>query len=479
MSVKDDILKNKTDFVLLKLNEYIKIHTDKLKIDKKIIELQKKDPRVKSHRILISKSEVLKVKELIIEEKRKRKISTIRERFKTTIKEDLTKSSFDYTKKTEIFNLSQSMIESIKLPKQAIEIKGIVKSNSDIKQEFVKMTANTFISRISEAQKIDPNAVIKKYTTLEKNIRLSSLDIDRKNIVNTSKQSRTKTIHTKITETSPNLSHELKNILMVKPEKGVIWGIKINITTKKEVVEIMSKYSNTKIDDNKKDFIIFTDLSLTIYFNKNQIVKEIEINESFNGKTQEGLKISDSCDKAIKLYGQPAIADNKLMSWENIKIFFQANKIFSMIIYSNKINIVFDKNLLVKDFVVYTQGMLLGIIIASSTRSVIVGGNNRNYVINFMKDFSNFKIKNNSQSYIYYDDVDIKYHFDENDTLNAIDMGENFLGKTLNGLKTGDTINKALKLYGSPIAHSGNLLSWNKMKIFYENNIITMIKIQK
>ena len=503
MSVKEKTLKIKTDIIISKLEEYIKNQTKKLKQDPIVAILQKNDPKIKSHRLLLSKTEILELSILISQEKKKFKINTFKESITITLKESFTKTSvettIENTRKLEVFNLSNSMIESMKLPRQAIEIKGISKSTTEVKQEFIKMRANSFVSQISDYS-LNKNLIKNKNVGASENISYSHIETSRQKALNTNKPTKINTLttnlkitepniktktprltsYTNVKETTPNASQEIKNILSSEIGNGVIWGIKINITAKKEVLKTMTKYSKNLVSQSiTEEVISYPDLFLTIFFNKNQIVEKIEINSFFIGSTKEGLKVGDFYDKAIKLYGKPNIIDNKSLNWADLKVYFEWEKIISMIIYSNKINLIFDKNILTKDFVIYTQGMLLGIIISNSTKSIIVGGNNKNYVINFMKDFSNIKFPEENKLCLYYNDVDIKYYFADDETLTTIEFGQNFLGKTLNDLKVGDHIDVALKLYGKPLVSNPNFLSWHKMSVFYENNLIKIIKIQK
>ena len=460
MSVITKNTRIKTDVISSKISEYLNKHKKKLKKDNNLFELRKKDKRVKDHRIVFSKSELAEINELILKEKAKQIIRKV---------------YFEGIPETqETFNLSNTMNEAIKSPRQFTEIKASSIFGKDIKPDFVKMRANTFISKIKSNSQITETSI-----NDEASRRLSNLNLDiirksfSKNKVN-EKVIKNKDVDSEI---KINYKKQLDIIL----NKGIVWDIKINETSRENVIKIMQSYSTVKAEKFiNSDFIIYSDVSITVLFDKNQLVKEVELNEEFKGISQEGLKIGDTCDKAIKLYGSPKADDGRFLIWNDFKIFYWNNKINSIIALTNKLNFIFEKNSLTKDFIVYTQGALLGIIIEGSTKSVIVGGNNKSYVINFMKDYSNTKVKSELLGkYLYYEDVSLEFSFDEKDILDSIEMGKNFKGKTLNDIKIDDLITKAIKIYGKPLVIEKDFLGWDKLKLFCENNSISKIKIQK
>ena len=368
------------------------------------------------------------------------------------------------------------MIESIKVPRQSTEIKASSMFSKDMKPDFVKIRANTFISKIKSNSQISEISINEDETR-----RLSNLNLDiirksfSKNKVNE------KVIKNKDKYIDKEIKINYKKQLDIVLNKGVIWNIKISETSREDVIKIMKNYSTIKAEKfANSDFIIYSDVSITVLFDKKQIVKEIELNEEFKGISQEGLKIGDSCDKAVKLYGSPKADDGRFLIWQDFKLFYWNNKINSIIALTNKLNFIFEKNSLTKDFIVYTQGALLGLIIEGSTKSIIVGGNNKSYVINFMKDYSNTKVKSDLlDNYLFYEDVSLEFYFDEKDILYSIEMGKNFKGRTLNDIKIDDLITKAIKIYGKPLVIEKDFLGWDKLKLFCENNNVSKIKIQK
>lgn len=461
MSVITKNTRIKTDLINSKISEYLNRHKKKLKKDNKVFELRKKDKRVKDHRIVFSKSELAEIKELILKEKARQ---IIRKVYFAGVPET-----------QETFNLSNTMNEAIKSPRQSTEINASSMLFKDAKPDFVKMRANTFISKIKNNSQISEISISED----EAARRLSNLNLDiiRKSF------SKNRVNEKIIKNKDPNKEIKInyKKQLDIVLNKGVVWNIKINETSRENVIKIMKSYSTVKAEKFKNsDFIIYSDVSITVLFDENQIVKEIELNEEFKGVSQEDLKIGDTCDNAIKLYGSPKSDDGRFLIWDDFKIFYWNNKINSIIMLTNKLNFIFEKNSLTKDFIVYTQGALLGLIIEGSTKSIIVGGNNKSYVINFMKDYSNTKVKtDSSDNYLYYEDVSLEFYFDQKDILNAIEMGKNFKGKTLNDIKIDDLITKAIKIYGKPLVIEKDFLGWDKLQLFCENNMISKIKIRK
>lgn len=132
----------------------------------------------------------------------------------------------------------------------------------------------------------------------------------------------------------------------------------------------------------------------------------------------------------------------------------------------------------VSKFKIYTERLLMGIIIENTRKSVIVGGNNKKDFINFMKDYS---IANHDidtlQSTLNYEDVSIKAEFNDKSILKSIEFTDKFVGSTIKDLKIGDVIEKAINLYGEPKKKNHNTLIWDTFELSYILNKITRIKI--
>lgn len=139
---------------------------------------------------------------------------------------------------------------------------------------------------------------------------------------------------------------------------------------------------------------------------------------------------------------------------------------------------LYDNTNPVSRFNIYTDDILLGIIIDGTSKSLIVGGNDKKHVVRFMKEFSKekFEYTNNIESFDY-KDIFIKVYFDSKNIVKSLEFSNGFAGSTVNGLKIGDSSEKALKLYGKPIKESSQILSYHKMKLLIKDKKIVSITI--
>jgi hypothetical protein len=109
-------------------------------------------------------------------------------------------------------------------------------------------------------------------------------------------------------------------------EEGIFLGISIGSSTKDDVISIMNVYTdgNFKID-KKESMFYFKNISLNIYFDELNIVRELEFGHYFKGATKGGLSIGDTVEKAIEIYGKPKMKTTKGAIWDNIKVFYHDN----------------------------------------------------------------------------------------------------------------------------------------------------------
>jgi len=118
-------------------------------------------------------------------------------------------------------------------------------------------------------------------------------------------------------------------------ENGILSNIVLGKTSSDEVIERMKAYNNSLvINENINVFAysyMYQDLDVTICFDKNNISQEVTLGKNFKGKTFKGLKIANTLEKSVVLYGEPDknVKTNmfKLFSWENLTIFFQDDKV--------------------------------------------------------------------------------------------------------------------------------------------------------
>lgn len=77
------------------------------------------------------------------------------------------------------------------------------------------------------------------------------------------------------------------------------------------------------------------------------------------------------------------------------------------------------------------------------------------------------------------DSLSVILLFDESNILIEITFGSNYKGQTSKGIKTGDTIDKAVSIYGVPSLSSDKAVIWNNFAVFHQNNnIISSMRIR-
>lgn len=114
-------------------------------------------------------------------------------------------------------------------------------------------------------------------------------------------------------------------------EEGMFLGIIIGSTERSKVIEILSKYSEHKYkEDTNESILIYDDISLTVYFDDENITNQLDFGKNFKGTTNKGLRIGDTVEKAIELYGPPAMKSPKGAIWKNLKVFCNEGRIISI-----------------------------------------------------------------------------------------------------------------------------------------------------
>ncbi|MBC7474800.1 MAG: response regulator [Candidatus Sericytochromatia bacterium] len=115
-------------------------------------------------------------------------------------------------------------------------------------------------------------------------------------------------------------------------EFGIALEITLNKSDRKYVLEVMKKYSQENVDNQLKNHIItYNDISVTIIFNEHNIVEEISFGQNYKGSTNCGVKIGDTIDKTLKVYGKPKIATMRGYVWENISFFINVYNVIETI----------------------------------------------------------------------------------------------------------------------------------------------------
>jgi CheY-like chemotaxis protein len=101
-------------------------------------------------------------------------------------------------------------------------------------------------------------------------------------------------------------------------EAGIFLGIELNKTNCNEVLE---KFSIIKTSLSQDNTINLPEMGITIIIGSNNIVEEITFDSNFNGSTSKGLKIKDTMEKALRLYGEPRFSEQNYAVWEKISVF--------------------------------------------------------------------------------------------------------------------------------------------------------------
>lgn len=95
----------------------------------------------------------------------------------------------------------------------------------------------------------------------------------------------------------------------------------INKSNKQDTINTLQTLSKVDYTKNIQEPIFyFTDIGLTFYFDENDILTEIEVDEKYRRSTTLGLKVNDTIDKAIELYGAPRMKSAKGAIWNNFSI---------------------------------------------------------------------------------------------------------------------------------------------------------------
>lgn len=111
-------------------------------------------------------------------------------------------------------------------------------------------------------------------------------------------------------------------------EVGIFMGIIIGKSTKEKVLEIMKYNTGINLEQvSNEPIIYYNDISVNIYFDEFNIVTELEFEEDFKGSTRKGLRIGDTLDRAIELYGEPKLKTTTGAIWDKLKIFYRDNVI--------------------------------------------------------------------------------------------------------------------------------------------------------
>ncbi|MFN8578368.1 MAG: hypothetical protein U0354_16130 [Candidatus Sericytochromatia bacterium] len=107
---------------------------------------------------------------------------------------------------------------------------------------------------------------------------------------------------------------------------------------------------------------------------------------------------------------------------------------------------------------------------------VIVGLTKKSQINEIMRYFSSIT-PDKDESFYFYGDLTLSVFFDTDDTVSEMKFGKDYKGSTNKGLSIGDSVQKAIELYGQPKLKSLKGAIWNKFAIFCEMDYITSIRI--
>ncbi|MFN8674026.1 MAG: hypothetical protein U0457_18345 [Candidatus Sericytochromatia bacterium] len=121
------------------------------------------------------------------------------------------------------------------------------------------------------------------------------------------------------------LEQAKKNIssdsMEINIEASCILGLFVNTSKKPDVVERLKTISKVSYDNNLQESIFYyTDVGINFFFNEEDTIVEIEFTEKYREKTTKGLKLGDTIEKAIELYGAPRMKSAKGAIWNRFSI---------------------------------------------------------------------------------------------------------------------------------------------------------------
>lgn len=117
-----------------------------------------------------------------------------------------------------------------------------------------------------------------------------------------------------------------KEKFTIYDEQGLAFGIIVGTTTKQEANKIMSSISKVAYTDDDNELIAFyNDIYVTILYNDEMIVREIQFGNKYRGTTTKGLRTGDSIEDAIAIYGQPKMKSVRGALWNKFGVFCENN----------------------------------------------------------------------------------------------------------------------------------------------------------
>lgn len=123
---------------------------------------------------------------------------------------------------------------------------------------------------------------------------------------------------------------ESRDRFLVDIDNSSVLDLVLKKSTKSDVVNALKTLSNANYQDNMQEGIFYyTDVGLAFYFDGNDCINEIEVDEKYRRTTTKGLKINDPLEKAVELYGPPRMKSAKGAIWNKFSVLMRdrANEI--------------------------------------------------------------------------------------------------------------------------------------------------------
>ncbi|MFN8578767.1 MAG: response regulator [Candidatus Sericytochromatia bacterium] len=110
-----------------------------------------------------------------------------------------------------------------------------------------------------------------------------------------------------------------------------------------------------------------------------------------------------------------------------------------------------------------------------------IGKSTKHNVIETMKKYSSVDGKSQIMNQlISYEDISLRILFNEKGLIDEFNFGEHFKGLTYSGLAIGDTLQRAIEIYGKPITVTIKGAVWKQLACFSKGgNIITSIRLRR
>jgi hypothetical protein len=227
-----------------------------------------------------------------------------------------------------------------------------------------------------------------------------------------------------------------------------------------------------KIEDNFVDEIRAEILKQK----KNLVEIQDDLSDTIPTSPRQKAKISKEIYQEVSYIKDTIMSSSIKMKAENFIVKLPQNYHKNAKISSN----LNSKEILIaENFKIYELNMLLGLFVLGTTDAIIIGGSNKSQVVNIMKKYSTVKYDYYCPDSVFkYDDISVNIYFNDEDTVSVLEFENDFKGSTNHGLKIGDTVKKALGIYGQPNINTSKTLSWNCFTAYCENSIITFMRIK-